>query len=116
MDCLILKNNTVKNVINSLDLRKSAEYDSITLEVIFACRELLPAILCKCFNNFINKNVIVPVTKIANPTTADSFSLIAILYIVVKIFERLIHLMTIGLFANINLNFGSRCKCFELYV
>ena len=113
----------VKNVITNLDSSKASGRDCIPVVVLKNCEPELSYILAKLFNNCRKKSCfsdcwkvssVVPVFKnIGDRSTAKIYHPVSLLFVVSKVFEKLVnnkiidHLERCGLFSDFQYGFRS---------
>lgn len=112
-----INNDEVIKLIDKLDVNKSAGSDDITPRVIMECREILSPFLTYIFNSSLSQSKypdelkvhkIVPIPKHINSSSIDNFRPIALLSVIDKIFEKLLHSQLSTYLANENLMFKNQ--------
>lgn len=90
----------IEEIISELNLTKSCGCDGISPRMLFECKDLISPYLSRIFNRIVNTSIypdelkiakIVPIPKECNALTIEKFRPIALLPIIDKIFEKILH-------------------------
>lgn len=99
--------NKLENTIMSLNKTKCPGHDNISSTLIMECCTILSPFLVRIFNTMINTSIypdllklhkVIPIPKSSNSKTVEQFRPIALLSIIDKIFEKLIHFQLLDFF------------------
>lgn len=120
----VISQEDLDKAISNLKPNKSVGYDNITTSVILKCKDLLLPVLLQIFNlvvrtsnypNSLKINKIVPIPKVASASSVECFRPIAILSVIDKVFEKIIHEKLLQYFEENNFmykyQFGFRKGC-----
>lgn len=102
----------IEQIISDLDLTKACGYDNISPRLLLKCKDIISPFLFRIFNCIINTSIypdklkiakIIPIPKEKNATEVNKFRPIALLPIIDKIFERILHKQLSSYLENNNL-------------